>query len=105
MKTKQLTVVLEAMYDPHAEVQWLSLTGLLWSFQLHSGCRGVLSTGNHCTWKLDDLRNEYDGQQAIRSFGKYIVHLFKRSFLTLRRKQTAFQFSLSDVDDVSSDTI
>lgn len=77
---------MEAMYDPHAEVQWLSLTELLWSFQLHSGCRGVLSTGNHCTWKLDDLRNEYDGQQAIRSFGKYIVHLIQTKFPDIKTK-------------------
>ena len=86
---------MEAMYDPTAEVQWMSMTELLWSFQLHSGCRGVLSTGNHCTWKLDDLLNEYDGQQAIRSFGKYVVHLLQTKFLDLKtksRRPTNYRF-------------
>lgn len=75
---------MEAVYDQAAEVQWVALAELLWSFQLHSGCRGVLSTGNHCTWKLDDLRHEYDAQQAIRSFGKYVVHLFQLQFPELK---------------------
>ena len=88
---------MEALVDPQADVQWISLAEILWSFQLHSGCRGVLSTGSHCTWKLDDLRNEYDGQQAIRSFGKYFVHLLQTKFpqvKTISRRPRNFRFQM-----------
>ena len=88
---------LEALEQRTAETQWVALAELLWSFQLYSGCRGVLSTGNHCTWKLDDLRHEYDCQQAIRSFGKYVVHLIQTKFpevKTLSRRPRNFRFQM-----------
>ena len=88
---------LEAVEDHTSETQWVSLAELLWSFQLHSRCRGVLSTGNHCTWKLDDLRGEYDAQQSIRSFGKYVVHLIQTkhpTVKTLSRRPRNFRFQM-----------
>ena len=88
---------MEALEDRNTETQWVALAELLWSFQLHSGCRGVLSTGNHCTWRLDNLLHEYDGQQAIRSFGKYVVHLIQTKFpdiKTLSRRPRNFRFQM-----------
>ena len=38
---------------------WVSWYELLRSFQLSSGCRGVISTSSHNTWALDDLKREY----------------------------------------------
>lgn len=57
--------------------EWVSWYELLWSFQLSSGCRGVVSTSSHNTWALDDLKREYDGPKATRNFSSYLTHLIQ----------------------------
>ena len=57
--------------------EWVSWYEILWSFQLFSGCRGVISTSSHNTWALDDLKREYDGQKATRNFSSYLTHLIQ----------------------------
>ena len=75
--------------------EWVSWYELLWSFQLSSGCRGVISTSSHNTWALDDLKREYDGPKATRNLSSFLTHLFQLRYpdwKSIHHRPTNYRF-------------
>ena len=68
---------LQQVHDPQAPAKWVSWYELLIAFQLSTGEWGIQSTSSHNTWQLHKKVQEFDMQQACRSWAAYLLQLIR----------------------------